>query len=113
MRAVSPVIPGVDADEVIYAENQEEYNPLPAVRGDDVAVRERLAKHQPLPAIRVEGPVGAILTRWELDEDEKRQISEQGYIYLAIMTFNELLQPVLLSAYPVAGFEPKAKEVEQ
>ena len=78
MQPVSPVIPGINATEVTYANDQPQYRPLPAIRCLD----------------------GKILTRWEFTEDEKRQILEQGYIYLAVHTFNDPLQPVLLSTTP-------------
>ncbi len=78
MQPVSPVIPGVDATEVVYASDQPQYRPLPAIRCLD----------------------GKILTRWEFTEEEKQQILEQGYIYLAVNTFNDPLQPVLLSVTP-------------
>jgi hypothetical protein len=74
MQPVSPVIPGVDATEVIYAADQPQYRPLPALRCLD----------------------GTILTRWEFTEEEKQQVLEQGYIYLAVNTFNMPLQPVII-----------------
>jgi len=78
MKPVSPVIPGVLMDEVVYAADQPEYQPLPAFKCVN----------------------GKILTRWELTEEEKRLITEQGYVYLAVNTFNQPLQPVYLSATP-------------
>jgi hypothetical protein len=78
MKPVSPVIPGSDIDEVVYAAEQAEYQPLPAFKCLD----------------------GRILTRWEMSEAEKKLVCEQGYIYLAVSTFNEPLQPVYLSARP-------------
>jgi hypothetical protein len=78
MKPVSPVIPGVDIDEVVYAADQPEYQPLPAFKCVN----------------------GKILTRWELSEDERKLVSEQGYLYLAVSTFNQPLQPVYLSATP-------------
>lgn len=78
MKPVSPVIPGVDVDEVVYAADQPEYQPLPAFKCVN----------------------GKILTRWELNDEEKQLVCEQGYIYLAVNTFNQPLQPVYLSATP-------------
>lgn len=78
MKPASPVIPGVLMDEVVYAADQPEYQPLPAFKCVN----------------------GKILTRWELTEDEKRLVAEQGYVYLAVSTFNQALQPVYLSATP-------------
>ena len=63
-------------DEVVYAANQPEYQPLPAFKCVN----------------------GKILTRWELNDEEKRLVAEQGYVYLAVHTFNQPLQPVYLSA---------------
>lgn len=76
MQPVSPVIPSANSDEVTYAKDQPEYLPLPAVKLED----------------------GTILTRWALSEDEKRLILEQGYVYLEVLTFNQPLQPLRLSA---------------
>jgi hypothetical protein len=84
MRPVSPVIPDADVSEVCYAKDQPQYLPLPAVKLED----------------------GSILTRWVLSEDEKRQILEQGYIYLEVLTFNRPLQPLRLSAEVPEGFVP-------
>lgn len=78
MRPVSPVIPGVEMDEVVYAADQPQYQPLPAFKCVN----------------------GKILTRWEMTDEEKRLVAEQGYIYLAVSTFNQPLQPVYLSATP-------------
>lgn len=78
MKPASPVIPGVDAEEVIYAADQPEYQPLPAFKCVN----------------------GKILTRWEMDDVERKLVAEQGYIYLAVSTFNQPLQPVFLSATP-------------
>lgn len=78
MKPVSPVIPGMQIDEVVYAADQPQYQPLPAFKCVN----------------------GKILTRWELTDEERRLIAEQGYIYLAVSTFNQPLQPVYLSATP-------------
>lgn len=55
-------------------------------------------------------PDGTILTRWSLDAEEKKLVLEQGYIYLAVSTFNQPLQPVLLSATPIEGFKTRPLE---
>jgi len=84
MKPVSPVIPGMDAQEVVYAaEGQPQYRPLPAFKCLD----------------------GKILTRWELSDEEKQAVFDQGYIYLAVSTFNQPLQPVMLSARPPDNIE--------
>ncbi len=75
MRAVSPIIPEGDEPESVYAENHPVYQPLPCVRRDD----------------------GVILTRWLLSGDECRQIMEQGYLYLAVITDGGKIQPMKLT----------------
>jgi hypothetical protein len=76
MNPKTPVIPGSTAKEITFAKDQPQYQPLPAIRTPD----------------------GAILTRWEPTPEERRAIAEGGSIYLAVWTFNNPLQPVLLSA---------------
>lgn len=83
MRAVSPVIPEANEAEKVYAEDQSAYQPLPTIKRAD----------------------GIILTRWLLSEEERRQVAEQGYFYLAVITNNEPLQPLKLTAVVPPEFE--------
>jgi hypothetical protein len=78
-------------EEVVYAKDQPEYQPLPSIRAPD----------------------GTILTRWSLDEDERRQVAEQGYVYLMVMTFNQPLQPLLMTVDPPDDFMPTSIDREQ
>jgi hypothetical protein len=82
MSPVSPVIPETNLEEVTYAKDQPEYQPLPSLRAPD----------------------GTILTRWKLTEEEKQQVLSQGYVYLLVMTFNQPLQPLLLTTELPDGF---------
>lgn len=62
-----------------------------------------IAKHQEeyldLPSIRT--PMGHVITRWRPTEDERQQILEGEDLYLTISTFNQPLQPVMLTVGPV------------
>lgn len=97
MKPVSPVIRGSHIPEVNYAEDQPQYMTLPAIRTPD----------------------GVVLSRWQLTEKEKQQIAETGEIYLMVWTFNQPLQPVLLSVGVPVTFcwaeppRPKDPEVQQ
>lgn len=82
MRPLSPVVPSAGNDEIVYAKDQPEYQPLPCLRMED----------------------GTILTRWSLDEDEKQKVLEQGYVYLSVSTFNQPLQPLLITVEPPDWF---------
>lgn len=61
---------------VTYAENQEEYLPLPAFKDHN----------------------GTVLTCWSLSEEEIQMVKETGKIWLSQMTFNQPLQPVMITA---------------
>lgn len=78
MQPVSPVIPDKNFNEIVVAEHQDEY--------------------QNLPAIPLEG--GMILTRWKLDEAERRRVAETGDIYVSMMTFGNPVTPLLLTVEP-------------
>lgn len=81
MRAVSPVMPGFDVDEVIWAPCD--------LNNSDV---------EPLPAVLVnEGKTS--LTRWELSDEDRHRIAEGQAIYLWIATGDEPLQPVMMGVF--------------
>lgn len=60
---------------VMYGEDQPEYQPLPVYRSED----------------------GQAISCWELTDEEIEKIKETKSIYLSIMTFGQLLQPVYLT----------------
>lgn len=76
MYPASPVIHGYD--EVIYAKNQPQYNPLPAIRQSD----------------------GCIVTRWQMTWRERFKALLTGSIYLEVLTFNAPLQPLKMTTEP-------------
>lgn len=76
MTPISPVIPGYDLPETVYAKDQPEYIPLPAHRTED----------------------GLVITRWRLSLTERLRILFGGSLWLSILTFNRPLQPVKLTA---------------
>ena len=75
MIPTSPVIPGRDLVEVVYAKDQTKYQPLPALRFPD----------------------GVALSRWKLTWRERLQVLFRGNFFLAVWTFNQPLQPLLPS----------------
>ena len=60
---------------VTYAENQPEYKPLPVLKMED----------------------GEIVTCWKPSTWERLKILFSGRIWLSVLTFNNPLQPLLLS----------------
>lgn len=74
MRPVSPIIPGVELTETVYAANQPEYHPLPVFKNDD----------------------GTVLSRWHLSFWERVRVLLNGDVYLWVSTFNKPLQPVMM-----------------
>lgn len=97
----SPVIPGVSPDkESVYAKDQPQYLPLPSHRTPD----------------------GIALSRWELTEEELQKVIHTRSIYLALCTFNQPLQPIIMSVDPPCAFDylayaekslPRADEAEK
>ena len=53
-------------------------------------------QYRPLPAIVVDGPLGKVVTRWRLTDDERKRLSAGEDLYLTQMTFRDALQPMLL-----------------
>lgn len=74
MKPVSPVLPGYELPEIVYAKDQPEYNPLPAVV--------------------IEGQGRPILTRWEFTEEERQRVANGESLYLWVYTFGQPLQPI-------------------
>jgi hypothetical protein len=71
MIPVSPVVPGREHEEVVYAKNQPQYLPLPALPIED-----------------------GIVTRWKLSWGERLRILWTGDLYLSVLTFGQRLQPL-------------------
>jgi hypothetical protein len=85
MQPVSPVIPGHDLPEIKIAEHQPEFQTLPAIHRD-----------------------GVTITRWQLDDEERKRVAEGGDIYLLIERGNHPLQPVMMQTQP-----PKIENQQQ
>jgi len=84
MEAVTPIVPGMEDFEVVYAKDQPEYTPLPALR------TER-----------------SLVTRWKLSDEERRKIAEGSDLFIAVMHFGGPLQPLL----PLIGSPDEAMSI--
>jgi|HubBroStandDraft_6_1064221.scaffolds.fasta_scaffold08977_2 hypothetical protein len=78
MQPISPVIPGFEKRETVFAKDQSEYSPLPALVMS----------------------YGEVVTRWRPTLRERLRIFFGGDIYLQVLTFNRPLQPVKLDTEP-------------
>lgn len=76
MLPVSPVIKGYEQHEVVFAKNQPEYLPL--------------------PALVLEGEEKPVVSRWRLDDEERKQIAAGADILLTQNIFTDLYHPVRL-----------------
>ena len=79
MQPASPVIPGLEDREVVYAKDQPEYLPLPSLRTKS----------------------GHVVARWALTDEERALIAEGADVFLTLWTFNHPLQPCSLSVINV------------
>lgn len=74
MRPVSPIIPGLELPEVVYAKDQPEYIPLPVYKAPDSC--------------------GTVTSRWKLTWRERLRVLWYGDLYLQTLTFNGPLAPI-------------------
>ena len=66
--------------------------------GANVTFAENQPEYIPLPALKVPNdPKGLIVTKWKLSPEELQRVQETGTIHLSVLTFNQPLQPVLLT----------------
>lgn len=72
----SPILPSYETREVKFAENQPEFTMLPALSAPP--------------------PNGNVLTRWEFTEVERAAIAGGADLLLAVSTYGQPLQPILL-----------------
>ena len=84
MEPVSPVVPGSEEFEVVYAKNDKNYKPLPVIRTEN-----------------------ALLTRWTLNDEERQWIANGGDLFIVVMHFGDRLQPLK----PIAGTPDEAMQV--
>ena len=73
---VSPVVPGLEPFEIVFGKDQPEYRPLPALRG--------------------RRPYYAVMSRWQLTAEERKQIAEGADLYISQMTFGRPFHPELI-----------------
>ena len=67
--------------------------------GHNVVFAEDQPEYQSLPALRL--PDGTVISCWKFTEQEKEDIVKNGFIFLQQSTFNQPLQPIL----PMANLE--------
>lgn len=84
MQPISPVIPGNEEFEVVYAANQPEYIPLPVLRTEM-----------------------SLLSRWRLTEAERKHIADGGDLFVCVLHFGEPLRPLL----PIADTPENAMRI--
>lgn len=75
--ANKPVIPGLEAFEVVYAKDQPEYIPLRTLRSRT--------------------DEGKVLSRWDLTDEQRHAIAMGADIYLTLLTFQGPLQPITIA----------------
>lgn len=75
MKPHSPVIPGMEMMETVYAKDQPQYVPLPTLKNSE---------HQ-------------ILARFKLTDKERTDLFEGADIYVCVLTYGHPLQPFMIS----------------
>jgi len=76
---VDPALVPLGSRPLVFAEHQPQYQPLPSIRTPD----------------------GKVITRWTLTDSERAAIVRGEDVFLTVLTFNQPLQPVLLTVGPI------------
>jgi hypothetical protein len=76
MNAVSPIMPGSEAIEIVLGKDQPEYLPLPAVYLNTATV--------------------PMVTRWRFTDEERAAIAAGADVVMTQLTFGQPFQPVHL-----------------
>jgi hypothetical protein len=74
MEPTSPIINGMEEEEVVFAKDQPQYLQLPALKSTR--------------------PDGRILTRWKLTDEERAAVASGADLFLEVSTFGQPLQPL-------------------
>lgn len=61
--------------------------------GQNVVFGENQPEYQPLPALRM--PDGEVITCWQFTDEEWERMSKNRCFYLSQLTFNGALQPIM------------------
>jgi hypothetical protein len=54
-------------------------------------------EYQPLPALRIDSPTGEVVSCWKLTPKERIKIIFTGRVWLSLMSFNKPLTPSFLA----------------
>lgn len=67
--------------------------------GCNVVFGKNQPEYMPLPAERIENnDFGQVVTCWELSEEEREKVLQDGKIWVSLLTFGHPLQPILVTA---------------
>jgi hypothetical protein len=75
--ADAPVVPGLEAHELVFAKDQPEYIPL--------------------RALRARTNDGRVMSRWSLTAEQRKAVADGADIFLTLMTFGNPLQPISMA----------------
>lgn len=76
MKPQSPVVPGYDLSEIVYAKDQPEYSPLPCLKSNDSS--------------------GLVTCRFHFTWKERFKLFFFGDMWIQLLTFHKPLQPIKL-----------------
>lgn len=62
-------------------------------KGQNIIFAKDQPEYQPLPALRM--PDGEVITCWQFSDDEWERMSKNRCFYLSQLTFNGALQPIM------------------
>lgn len=74
-------------------------------KGHNVTFAENQKEYQPLPALKVPSPEGQVIFCMELEDEEILDLVRTGHLWIGVLTFNNPLQPIMLSTSCPEGLD--------
>ncbi len=62
-------------------------------KGQNVTFAENQPEYQPLPAFKNDGPQGEVISCWQLSFRERLRIFFTGKLWVSLLSFNQPLTP--------------------
>lgn len=75
-----------EEQNILFGENQPEYQPLPAFKG--------------------KGPQGEVISCWELTDEEIEKLKVTKQIWVSLLTFDKPLHPIFITVHKTDLINP-------
>lgn len=74
--------------------------------GSNVVYAKDQPQYMPLPVCKVPGDDGLVISIWKPTDEERQRISEGANIAVSMLTYNQPLQPLMVSVSNIEEKKP-------